>query len=252
MYGQNILKLLILCCFVGASLYAAPRSEEYKKHERKAVKKTVHQQKQRVVKHKVVHKKVVHKKVERRTTKVQVKKTRVVQNRNVKHYKSIPKARRWGRVVHSKPSQARMFRFKGIRYYRHNGVFYKPHQGAYIIVRPPIGAIVPVLPVGYALMHLYGQDYYVYDQTYYVWSDSPQGYRIVESPSQPVSVSSPQYVDDDTALDTPYAIGTVFESLPAGATERILNGVNYYWIDGHYLSKSRQNGHDVYIVVNPR
>ena len=257
MYGQNMMKLLVLCCFVGASLQAASRAEEYHKNERKQIKRELHQQQKRVVKHKVEHKKI-----ERRVTRVQVKQERKVRERNVKRYyamprfvKPIPKERRWGRVVRYKPDRARAFVFRGTRYYRHNGVFYRPHQGRYVIVRPPIGAIVPALPLGYALISLYGRDYYFYDHTYYVWSDAPQGYRIVDSPSesQSVSVQAPQYVDEnENELNDPYALGTVFDTLPEGATERILNGVDYYWIAGHYLSKSRQNGHDIYIVVSPR
>lgn len=125
---------------------------------------------------------------------------------------------------------------------------------------PPIGAIVPILPFGYVIISLYGRDYYYYDNTYYEWAPLYNGYRVVPIPMAPQSniiVEPTPIITNGTSVnqgvvDGAYAPGTIFYKLPDGATERILNGVSYYWFEGHYFSKTTRDGKEIYIVVSPR
>jgi hypothetical protein len=159
------------------------------------------------------------------------------------HYRVVlPPERRSGWVTHHLPSSAFILAFGGSNYYYHEGLFYHPSRGAYIIVNPPLGMIVPILPVGYSMVQVYDRDYFFYDNIYYEWAPSYNGYRVVELPT---IVNTPQNVQTNNP------VGTIFYDLPQGAEKRIINGVEYYYFEGQYLLSTLQNGSVVYVVVNP-
>ncbi|MDX1809243.1 MAG: DUF6515 family protein [Sulfurospirillaceae bacterium] len=179
--------------------------------------------------------------------------TRRYYNTVPKYHKPIPADRRWGRVIYRRPVSSIFFSFGGLGYYYDNGIFYRPYNGNFIIVMPPIGAIVPVLPIGCSVVSIYGRNYYYYDNTYYEWAPSYNGYRVVD-PSVPQNIIIDQgpVINNSVPVDSKYAPGNIFYKLPAGATQRILNGVSYYWFEGHYFSKTVKDGREIYIVVSPR
>lgn len=147
----------------------------------------------------------------------------------------LPPERRSGWIIPHLPSAAFILSFGGMSYYYHEGLFYHPHRGAYVVVNPPIGMIVPTLPLGYSMVRVYNRDYFFYDNVYYEWAPQYNGYRVVQLPTS--MNQSP--------------LGSIYSQLPQGAEIRIINGVEYYYFNGQYLLSTVQNGAVVYVVVNP-
>lgn len=161
-----------------------------------------------------------------------------------RHYRVVlPAERRAGWVIHTLPSTAFMLSLGGLSYYYYDGLFYHPYRGAYRVIAPPVGIIVPSLPMGYSIIKWYDRDYYFYDNVYYEWLPYERGYRVVELPS-----SSPM----QQSFNTDNPIGTIYYELPNGVEVRLINGIEYYYFEGQYLLSTIQNGKVVYVVVNPQ
>jgi hypothetical protein len=97
-------------------------------------------------------------------------------------------------VVKIVPRGAVVIPFRGHRYHYHrsHGYFYRPISSSFVVVAPPIGIIVPVLPAYYSTVYVRGVPYYKCDDSYYVWSDRDRGYRVVNAPVEEESYSEPQ------------------------------------------------------------
>ena len=67
-------------------------------------------------------------------------------------------------------------------FYYQNGVFYQKSMidQQYMVVPPPIGALVYSIPRGYQLMMIDGVPYYFYDGVFY--RRVLEGYRVVVPP----------------------------------------------------------------------
>ena len=94
-----------------------------------------------------------HVKVRAHKQPVRVKRTREVNY----HYRHLP---RRGSVVTTLHRSALTFTFGGVRYRFHSGVWYKPHGPKWIVVRPPLGLRIKVLPVGYRKVFMGSNIYY--------------------------------------------------------------------------------------------
>jgi hypothetical protein len=80
----------------------------------------------------------------------------------------------------------------GEHFYYTGGVWYAPRGPNYVVVAPPVGVFVPVLPPFYTTVWFGGVPYYYSNQTYYVYG-GPQGYEVVQPPGDPDSaVQGPQ------------------------------------------------------------
>lgn len=78
------------------------------------------------------------------------------------------------------PYRGRYFdiNYRGMNYFYHNGLFFRRGGHGFIIVAPPIGAIVPILPFGYISFTFGpGINYYCSDGVYY--RHVPEGYVVV-------------------------------------------------------------------------
>lgn len=71
-------------------------------------------------------------------------------------------------------------RFRGGSFFFHSGVWYRPVGPSFVVVRPPVGIIVPVLPIGYSTVVVAGAPYYYANDVYYV--QRPEGYAVVDAP----------------------------------------------------------------------
>ena len=72
--------------------------------------------------------------------------------------------------------------FGGGNYFFHGGVWFRPYGGRYVVVQPPVGIYVPVLPPDYATIRVGGVPYYYADGVYY--GPAPgQGYVVVAPPA---------------------------------------------------------------------
>jgi len=114
---------------------------------------------------------------------------------------------RWGHgyVVRRIPAYRSIF-WHGLGYLYAEGLFYQHTAAGYVIVEPPVGALVPGLPAGYGTVMIAGRPYYYYEDTYY--AAAPGGYIVTAPPvaapapmvMAPVSV--PPAVSNNSPVDT--------------------------------------------------
>jgi hypothetical protein len=79
------------------------------------------------------------------------------------------------------PHEARMIGWHGERYWFHDGVWYRPFGGGFVVITPPFGVVVPVLPAFATLVVLGGAQYYYANDVYY--QAVPEGgYAVVAPP----------------------------------------------------------------------
>src|SRR5215467_9862248 len=85
----------------------------------------------------------------------------------------------------------------GVHYYYSGGVWYAPRGPSYVVVGPPVGVFVPVLPPFYTTVWFGGVPYYYANDTYYVWHDAQSGYEVVEPPGSEQAASTEAPPSDD-------------------------------------------------------
>lgn len=68
-------------------------------------------------------------------------------------------------------------------FYFSGGVWYRPYGPRFVVVAPPVGLFVPVLPGFYTTLWVGGTRYYYADDAYYVDDPEQRGYRVVEHPN---------------------------------------------------------------------
>ncbi len=68
------------------------------------------------------------------------------------------------------------------RFYFSGGVWYAPHGAGYVVVRPPAGLVIGVLPPYYSTVWFGGVPYYYADNVYYTWQPDQNGYAVAEPP----------------------------------------------------------------------
>jgi hypothetical protein len=84
--------------------------------------------------------------------------------------------------------------WRGHSYLYDGGLFYRYSPVGYIIVEPPLGALVPALPYGYRTVTVEHKPYYFYEDTYY--TVAPGGY--VVAPPPVALPAQPAYVQEKT------------------------------------------------------
>ena len=95
------------------------------------------------------------------------------------HNRSYPDR---GFAVHDLPRDRIMVGRGPDRFYFSRGVWYSWRGGAYIVVAPPLGLFVPVLPPFYTTVWFGGIPYYYANDTYYLWSAQQNSYETVAAP----------------------------------------------------------------------
>ena len=91
--------------------------------------------------------------------------------------------------VQKLPPKPYVVRHGNDRYYYSGGIWYRPYSGHYVVIAPPLGLIVPVLPAFYTTIWFSGVPYYYANDTYYVWDAGHSGY-VVTTP--PPNANTPQ------------------------------------------------------------
>jgi len=97
-----------------------------------------------------------------------------------------------GRVYPGPPRGAYAVPYHGGAYYYHQGNWYHQNGSSFIVVVPPIGLVVPVLPPYYTTFWFGGYPYYYANNVYYAWQPQAQGYVVSQPPATPQpSVATP-------------------------------------------------------------
>jgi hypothetical protein len=68
------------------------------------------------------------------------------------------------------------------RYYYSGGIWYEPRGPRFVVVGPPVGVFVPVLPSYYTTVYFGGAPYYYANDTYYTWRADSNQYEVVDPP----------------------------------------------------------------------
>jgi len=104
------------------------------------------------------------------------------------------------------PSRHEVVRVGHQRYHYYRGRFYRPafFGLGFVVVAPPIGAIVTVLPLGHNVIIVGGVTYYYYDNVYY--KDYPSGYIVVPAPA--VVTAPPAAIGETVIINIPNSDGT--------------------------------------------
>jgi hypothetical protein len=112
-------------------------------------------------------------------------------------------------------------------YYYYNGVYFRPTtEGTYMVVAPPLGAIVPELPEGAETFVIGSATYYYVGNAFY--SPQPAGFAVVKAP-----------------------LGVTVSGLPVGAVPAVINGAMYYLAGDTYFLPVMQAGVTVYVTAQP-
>jgi len=77
------------------------------------------------------------------------------------------------------------------RYWYSGGVWYSYGPRGYVVVGPPAGLFVPVLPPYYTTVWVSGVPYYYANDSYYVWRSSDQQYEVVDAPDESAASTEP-------------------------------------------------------------
>ncbi len=104
--------------------------------------------------------------------------------------------------------------FSGSRYYFHYGTWYRPGPAGYLVVRPPMGIIVPVLPPFFASLWFGSTLYYYANDIYYL--PVAGGYAVAAPPAGPVVVAEPAAPAPAPETTGPYPEGTWYYCEAAG------------------------------------
>jgi uncharacterized protein YgiM (DUF1202 family) len=72
-------------------------------------------------------------------------------------------------------------------YYYNAGSFYRKDPGGYVVIDPPVGAVVPALPADYNFLLVDGVRYYTSAENYYLQVTG--GYQVVPDPRRTVPQS---------------------------------------------------------------
>jgi hypothetical protein len=73
-------------------------------------------------------------------------------------------------------------RYHGLPYYYRGGAWYRPYGARFVVVAPPIGIGVSILPPFYTTLWFGGAPYYYANDTYYQYHAARREYVVTEAP----------------------------------------------------------------------
>ncbi len=89
----------------------------------------------------------------------------------------------FGTSYRSLPSGYYTTHFHGSPYYFHGGSWYRRGGFGYVVVRPPVGLYINVLPPFYTPLWFGGVRYYYADNVYYRWDAGQNVYVVTDPPA---------------------------------------------------------------------
>lgn len=103
---------------------------------------------------------------------------------------------REGVMIERLPDRRYPIRYRDRSYFYFGGTWYLPSGPRYVVVRPPIGIIVPILPSFYTTIWFGGVPYYYANDVYYVWRPDVNGYQVAEPPLEESQPPPPLVADE--------------------------------------------------------
>jgi hypothetical protein len=97
----------------------------------------------------------------------------------------------FGTVRPSLPEGYRSYYRGGGRFYFSGGIWYAPSGPGFVVVQPPVGLVIGVLPPFYSTVWFGGVPYYYADNVYYSWQPDQNGYAVVDPPENADAPSQP-------------------------------------------------------------
>lgn len=89
-----------------------------------------------------------------------------------------------GHVVEELPHDHRVIEYHQRRYHFHDGIWYQPDVNGFVVLIPPVGLVVPLLPPFYTTIWVGGIPYYYADGVYYVWRAEDRVYIVSDPPPE--------------------------------------------------------------------
>jgi hypothetical protein len=90
------------------------------------------------------------------------------------------------------------------RFYFSGGIWYAPRGPGFVVVVPPPGLVISVLPSYYSTVWFGGVPYYYADNVYYTWQPDQNGYAVADPPNDandPNAASEPSAPPDNVQQD---------------------------------------------------
>jgi hypothetical protein len=87
-------------------------------------------------------------------------------------------------------------RYYGAPYYYHGGSWYRPYGPRYVVVAPPIGIGISVLPPFYSTVWFGSSPYYYADDTYYTYRPERREYVVTAPPRGEARAEPPRGGDE--------------------------------------------------------
>jgi hypothetical protein len=105
----------------------------------------------------------------------------------------------------------------GAKYYYDRGTFYKKEGDVYVVIKAPVGTVVPTLPEGYETTASRGRSYYYYAGDFYADADDGE-YKVVEAPDGATVTQLPERYEEKQKGDTTYYVynGVWYEPVTSG------------------------------------
>ena len=96
------------------------------------------------------------------------------------HYRNYPPR---GYVAPALPRNVVLVNHYHQRYWYGSGIWYASYGPRYVVVTPPIGVFVPLLPYFYTTLWFGGTPYYHANDAYYLWRAPRRAYEVVTPPA---------------------------------------------------------------------
>jgi hypothetical protein len=87
-----------------------------------------------------------------------------------------------GVAVRALPRDIRVISFRGGRYWFSGGVWYARRGPRFVVIAPPVGIFVPLLPAFASVVVIGGTQYYYANETYYLYHPDLGQYEVVGLP----------------------------------------------------------------------
>jgi len=110
-----------------------------------------------------------------------------------KHFNERNVYPREGYRVRVLPHRHRAIHYHNHDYFYFGGIWYQPSGADFIVIRPPLGIVVSVLPPIYNTLWIGDVPYYFANGVYYHWRDDLNGYEVVELPESEIKPSESSY-----------------------------------------------------------